>query len=165
MPLRQELGAVDPGVVLWLGPFDLKERLATGGIYGNIRSHALLLVVFAVSALLLSVVGLSTVSAYSVSRRTQELGIRIAVGATSRDILKLVMKEGMLQVIFGLTIGLLLSFGVNRVLQSELVHVSPSDPVALAVASGALVLAAVIGSLIPARRALRVDPTVALRQE
>jgi putative ABC transport system permease protein len=95
----------------------------------------------------------------------QELGIRIAVGATARDILRLVFLEGMFPLAIGLTIGLAGSFTLTRVLKSELVQVSPADPVTLVVASAVLVLAAVLGCLIPARRAMRVDPVVALRHE
>jgi putative ABC transport system permease protein len=161
--LRHEIDAVDPDIVMWLGPFDLATRLATGGIYGDVRSHALLLLIFAATALFLAAAGLYTISAYSVRRRTQELGIRIAVGATGRNILELVMKEGMLEVMLGLGVGLLLSLALNRMLESELIHVSPWDPMVLAAASVALIAGTVAGSFIPARRAIRVDPATALR--
>jgi ABC-type antimicrobial peptide transport system permease subunit len=89
----------------------------------------------------------------------------MAIGATPRDILRLVCRQGMLPLGIGLTIGLLASFAVNRVLKAELVQVSPADPITLVVASAALVLSATLGCLIPARRAMRVDPVVALRHE
>jgi len=87
------------------------------------------------------------------------------VGATARDILKLVFRQGMLPLGTGLILGLAASFAVNRVLKSELVQVSPTDPLTLFIASATLVLAATLGCLIPARRAMRVDPVVALRHE
>jgi ABC-type antimicrobial peptide transport system permease subunit len=89
----------------------------------------------------------------------------MAVGATPRDILKLVFMQGMFPLGIGLAIGLAASFAVNRVLKTELVQVSPSDPITLAVTSVVLVLSAMIGCLIPARRATRVDPMEALRHE
>jgi putative ABC transport system permease protein len=93
------------------------------------------------------------------------MGIRIAIGATARDVRTLVVKQGMRPVGIGLLIGLAASFAVNRALKSFLVQVSPTDPIALAFASATLILAALLGCLIPARRAMRVDPVIALRHE
>jgi putative ABC transport system permease protein len=121
--------------------------------------------IFAAIALLLASIGLYTVIAHSVSQRTQEIGIRMAIGATARDILKLVFQQGMLPLGIGLTIGLAGSLAVNRLLKAELVQISPADPITLVIASAALILAALLGCLIPARRAMRVDPMVALRHE
>jgi putative ABC transport system permease protein len=89
----------------------------------------------------------------------------MAIGATARDIRRLVLRQGMLPLGIGLTIGLAASFAVNRVLIAELVQVSPADPISLVVASAVLVSSATLGCLIPARRAMRVDPMVALRHE
>jgi putative ABC transport system permease protein len=105
------------------------------------------------------------VVAPSVSQRTQEIGIRMAIGATVRDIRKLLLRQGMLPVAIGLTIGLAASLVVNRVLTAELVQVSPADPVTFVVASASLIAAAMFGCLIPVRQATRVDPVVALRQQ
>jgi putative ABC transport system permease protein len=88
----------------------------------------------------------------------------MALGADARDILALVCRQGLLPAGAGLGIGLAASLAVNRLLASALVQVSPADPISLAAAAGALVFAAVLGSLIPARRAVRVDPIVALRE-
>jgi ABC-type antimicrobial peptide transport system permease subunit len=115
--------------------------------------------------LLLASIGLYTVVAHAVSRRTQEIGIRMAVGASGGHILRLVFRQGMVPMTMGLGIGLAASFAVNRVLNTVLVGVSPSDPLTLAAASGVLVLAATLGCWIPALRAMRVDPAVALRHE
>jgi putative ABC transport system permease protein len=116
-------------------------------------------------ALLLASVGLYAVVAHSVSRRTQEIGIRLAIGATARDIVALVFRQGLRPSAAGLGIGLAASYAVNRALEAQLVQVSPADPLALASASAVLASAAVLGCWIPARRAMRVDPVVALRHE
>jgi putative ABC transport system permease protein len=134
----------------------------------NYRSNSvngILFLIFAAIALLLASVGLYAVVAHSVSQRTQEIGIRTAMGATARDILALVMKQGMLPVSIGLLVGLPAALAVTPVLKSQLVNVSPTDPITLVVASGVLVLSATLGCWVPARRAMRVDPVVALRQE
>jgi ABC-type antimicrobial peptide transport system permease subunit len=109
--------------------------------------------------------GVYAVIAHSVSLQTQEIGIRMAMGATARDILALVLRQGMLPWGIGLTIGLAASFAVNRVLKTMLVQVSPADPMTLVVASATLIVSASLGCLIPARRAMRVDPVVALRHD
>ena len=160
--LRREVQAVDsdlPLGQLWT----LRDWLAWYSLdLGNI---ATLFLVFAGIALLLASVGLYAVIAYSVRQRTQEIGVRMAIGATARDIRQLVLRQGMLPVGLGLAIGLAASFGVNRLLKAELVSVSPTDPVTLVVASATLILAATLGCLIPARRATKVDPATALRCE
>jgi ABC-type antimicrobial peptide transport system permease subunit len=159
---RREVHAMDSDLPMF-GPFTLNERFRTiywyRGVYGG------LFLIFAGIALLLASVGLYAVIAHSVSRRTQEIGIRMAIGATGRDILKLVFRQGMLPAGIGLTIGLAASFAVNRVLKAELVQVSPADPITLAAASATLILAATLGCLIPARRAMRTDPANAIRHE
>jgi predicted permease len=161
---RREISALDPDLPIWNGPDSLAD-FVTRGLYGNIRNHTVLFLIFAAIALLLASMGLYAVIAYSVSQRTQEIGVRMAVGATARDILQLVFRQGMLPLGVGLIIGLAVSVAVNRVLTSELVQVSPVDPFTLVVASAVLIVSAAIGCWIPARRALRVDPVVALRSE
>ncbi|MBZ5601025.1 MAG: ABC transporter permease [Acidobacteriia bacterium] len=160
---RREMQALDPDLPTAIGPTPLSEYLAWGYQYRG--TSGVLFLVFATIALVLAAVGLYAVIAHAVSQRTQEIGIRIAVGATGRDILRLVFAQGMLPLAGGLTIGLAASLGVNRVLQSLLVHVSAADPVSYAVTCGALIAAAMLGCWIPARRAMRVDPMVALRHE
>ena len=120
---------------------------------------------FAAIALLLASVGLYAVIAHSVNQRTQEIGIRMAIGATSRDILAIVFRQGMIPLGLGLLIGLAGSLAVNTVLKAELVHVSPNDPLTLLAVSLLLLSSAGIGCWIPARRAMRVDPVIALRHE
>ncbi|HEY7187980.1 MAG TPA: FtsX-like permease family protein [Vicinamibacterales bacterium] len=144
--------------------FTVTNAVLFKGFAGVHRNDPLFLV-FAAIALLLASIGLYTVVAHSVSQRTQEIGVRMAVGADARDILTLVGRQGLLPSAIGLIIGIGASLAVNRLLASELVQVSPSDPVSLAVASAALIGSATLGCLIPARRAMRVDPLVALRHE
>ena len=159
---RNEVHALDSDLPMF-GPFTLVERLQTR--YWDKARYTGLFLIFAAIAIVLASVGLYAVIAHSVSRRTQEMGIRMALGAAARDMLGLVFREGMLPVGIGLVIGLAASLAVNRALKAELVQVSPGDPVALVVASAALVLSAALGCWIPARRAMRVDPAVALRND
>jgi putative ABC transport system permease protein len=167
---RREIQAMDSDLVIYSGlgsvegPKPLTESLALNN-YWSKGVNAALFLIFAAIALLLAAVGLYAVIAHSVSRRIQEIGIRMAVGATARDILKLVFAQGMLPLGSGLVMGLAGSLAATRVLKSELVQVSSADPVTFAAASAVLVLAAVLGCLIPACRAMRVDSLVALRHE
>jgi len=159
---RQEVHALDSDLPMF-GPFTLADRLLVN--YWDRRLYGALFLIFAAIALLLASLGLYSVIAHSVSRRTQEIGIRMAIGAAARDVLKLIFVQGLLPVGIGLTIGLGASLAVNRVLESELVQVSPSDPITLVVVSVVLILAALLGCLIPARHAMRVDPVIALRHD
>jgi putative ABC transport system permease protein len=163
--VRHEIQALDPDLPIWIGPFTLTERLAGSGAYWRTANDAVLFLIFAAIGLLLASIGLYAVVAHAVTLRTQEIGIRIAIGATARDILTLVFKQGMVPLGMGLTIGLVLSLAVNRVLQAELVRVSPADPLALAIASATLIVSAMLGCWLPARRAVRMDPVVALRHD
>jgi ABC-type antimicrobial peptide transport system permease subunit len=158
---RHEVLTVDSQLPVY-GPMTLLGRLE---IYWDSRFYGGLFLIFAAIALLLASIGLYAVIAHSVNQRTQELGIRMAIGATAHDIVGLVFRQGMIPLGIGLVIGLAASLAVNRVLKSMLVNVSPSDPTTLAVASSVLVLSALLGCWIPARRAMRVDPVVALRHE
>jgi putative ABC transport system permease protein len=158
---RREVRALDPDLPLY-GPMPIADRMER---FWDSRFYGSLFLIFAAIALLLASIGLYTVVAHSVGQRTQEIGLRIAVGAEAGDILALVCRQGLLPSGLGLTLGLAASLAVNRVLASALVQVSPADPISLAAASAALAAAAILGCLIPARRALRVDPIVALRHE
>jgi putative ABC transport system permease protein len=158
---RREVQTLDPERPVY-GPFTLVERLEG---FSDTRFYGALFAIFASIALLLASIGLYSVIAHSVGLRTQEIGIRIAIGATTRDVVALVLAQGMIPLGIGLTIGLAASLVVNRLLSSLLIQVSPADPVALTVAASMLMLAAILGCLIPARRAMRVDPVVALRHD
>jgi putative ABC transport system permease protein len=134
-------------------PQRLTEDLLSDPALAVSDSDAVLFLIFEAIALLLASVGLYAVVSHSVSQRTQEFGMRMAMGATTRDILKLVVQQGLFALAVGLTIGLAASLAINRVLQSQLIHVSPSDPLALTVTSAVLVVSATLG-----RRAMSVDP-------
>jgi putative ABC transport system permease protein len=162
---RRAIQALDPNLPIWLGPFTLQERLAGTGNYWRIGNTATLFVLFAAIALLLASLGLYAVVAQAVQRRTREIGIRIAIGATARDINALVFSHGLLPVAIGLAAGLIASLGVMPILKSQLVAVSPIDPLSLGLTLVILSAACVLGCWIPARRAIRVDPVVALRHD
>ena len=129
------------------------------------RFNALLLGVFAVAALLLSVVGLYGVMAASVRHRQGEIGVRLALGATAGDVRRLVLGEGLRLAVAGAIAGLVLAFAVTRVLRGLLFETEPLDPVSLGTAALALVGAAVVATWLPARRAMRVDPIEVLRAQ
>jgi putative ABC transport system permease protein len=120
---------------------------------------------FGVLALLLSAVGLYSVMAYVVSQRTREVGIRMALGANRRDVLQLVTGQGMRLAILGVSIGLVLAIALARVISSLLIGISSYDIATFAVVSGLLTFVALIACYLPARRATKVDPLVALRYE
>jgi putative ABC transport system permease protein len=121
--------------------------------------------VFAAIALILASVGLYAVVAHSISQRTQEIGVRMAIGGTRRDIFRLVYVQGMGPLILGMAFGLPVAFGVAHVLRMALVGVSPGDPITFLVAVLVLIFSGALGCAIPARHATRVDPIVALRYE
>jgi putative ABC transport system permease protein len=131
----------------------------------NSAAFGKLFAFFAAIALLLAWVGLYAVVAHGVSQRTQEIGIRLAMGGTRRDIFSLVVKQGMRQVLGGFAVGLPLALLVTRGLSHELVGVSPSDPATYASVAVVLAFAGLLGCAIPALKAIRVDPLAALRHE
>jgi putative ABC transport system permease protein len=125
----------------------------------------ILLVAFAVIALVLAVVGIYSVLAYDVARRTREIGIRGAIGASQSSILRLILGQGMRTVGIGLAAGLVGAIWLGRLMTNMLFHVSPSDPPTLILISGAMFATGLLASLLPARRASRIDPIVALHCE
>jgi len=133
--------------------------------HAELGKHAAAAPVFATVALLLSAIGLSAVIAHSVSQRTKEIGVRMAIGAAVEDIRRMILREGMTPVVIGVVAGLVASLAVNRILQSQLVGVSPYDPVTMTGAPAALILIALLACHLPARRAMCVDPAVALRHD
>jgi putative ABC transport system permease protein len=121
--------------------------------------------IFGVLALLLAAVGVYGVLSYAVSQRRHEIGVRVALGAGRRDVLRLVVSQGVVLALLGVGVGLLGAFGVTRVITSVLYDVSPSDPLSYVAVALFLTAIAFLASYIPARRAARVDPMVALRNE
>jgi putative ABC transport system permease protein len=160
--VRREVQSVDPSIPVF-GVRTMDELVAK---YLAQRKFALeLLGVFAGVALLLASIGIYGVMAYTFSRRTNEIGIRMAMGAQRGDIFKIAVAEGALIVAFGLSAGLASSLVLTRFLQTMLFGVNPTDPFTFAAISGLLAAVAMAACFVPARRATRVDPLVALRHE
>ena len=125
----------------------------------------LLLAIFASVALVLAAVGIYGVMSYSVAQRTHEIGIRMALGAQTGAVLKLAVAYGMKLVIIGILVGLVAAFALTRVMSTLLFGVTATDPTTFTLISLLFVLVAAIASYIPARRATKVDPMIALRYE
>lgn len=161
-PVRKELRNIDADVatarVRPMGQF-LAASLAAR------KFNLELLVAFAATALLLAAAGLYAVIAYLVSQRTREIGIRLALGAAPRDILRLMIGQGMKLTAIGVAIGFIGAIAVTRLMSSLLFSVAPTDLVTFAVSAIALTLVALLACFLPARRATKVDPLVALRYE
>jgi putative ABC transport system permease protein len=160
--VKQQIRALDPELPVT----DIKtldayrdEALATP------RFNAFLLGALSLLALALTLVGLYGVMSYGVAQRTREIGVRMALGAQTGDVLKMVVREGMALTLVGVSLGLAGAFAVTRFLRQFLYDVSPTDPLTLAFVTALLTLVAFLACWIPARRATKVDPLVALRYE
>jgi ABC-type antimicrobial peptide transport system permease subunit len=129
------------------------------------RAGAMLAAAFGLLALTLAAVGIYGVVAYTVSRRTHEIGIHVALGAQRADVLRMVLGHGMALVAVGGGAGLAAGFAISRLLATFLYGLPAGDPVTFATVAAGLALVALIANYVPARRALRVDPVVALRYE
>lgn len=139
-------------------------RLSANTVWQS-RVWGLLFGIFSAIALVLATAGIYGVMAYFVTQRTREIGVRIALGAQWRDVLKLVLKSGMTLVTIGLTIGLAGALALTRLMNTLLFEVSPTDPITFAAVALCVILATLLACYIPARRATKVDPLVALRYE
>jgi putative ABC transport system permease protein len=160
--MREEVRAIDPDLPL----FEIKtmdQQLAQAR--WPFRVFGSMFAIFALIALALSAVGLYAVTAYSVAQRTQEIGVRMALGAQAPQVWWLVVRRGLVQLAIGLSIGLAGAFGVGQLLKSLLVQTSTRDPLTLTSIVLLLMLVSVLASFWPARRATRLDPVAALRNE
>ncbi len=160
--VRAALNKIDNGLPI-LQPSTL-ETIVTQSL-GQERLTMAMLGVFAGIALLLAIVGIYGAVAYTVEQRTGEIGVRMALGAQTQDVLRLVVRQGMNPVLIGLVVGLAATFAVGRLLTAQLYQISPHNPFLLGATATLLALAALLACLIPARRATLVDPIQALRTE
>jgi len=160
--IRSELRAMDRNLLI-SGITTMEDRVATSTLPR--RFNTLLMTVFAAVALTLAAVGLYGALSHSVSQRRQEIGIRMAMGARGRDVLKLVVGQGMKLSLIGVAVGLAGAFGLTRLMAKLLFGVLPTDPLTFALVTAMLIAVALVACYIPARRAAKVDPIVVLRFE
>jgi len=160
--VQSALVTVDPGLAIAI-PQSMDSIVAQA--LGEARLMMWLLGIFSGAALLLATVGIYGAVAYTVEQRTGEIGVRMALGAQTKDILRLVVNEGMRPVLFGLIAGLAAALALGRLIASQLYQTSAFSPLLLAATMFLLLLAALLACLLPARRAMKVDPIVALRYE
>ena len=160
--MRTAAQRLDPGIVVQM-PVTVESRLQRG--IANSRFQTTLFVLFGVLGCLLTAIGIYGVIAYWVAGRTQEMGIRLALGAQPSRLRRLVLREAMVPVGIGMLIGLAGAFALTRQLRSLLFEITPQDPVTLVAATALLLLVALAAAYRPARRASRVDPLIALKAE
>lgn len=160
--VREEIRRIDSGIPLFaVRTMEEVKRLGTWQfeLFGWMFS------IFGAVALLLAVTGVYGVLSYSVSQRTQEIGVRVALGAGRRDVVRLIVGQGLRLAVVGIAIGLIASFGVTRVIRTLLYNITPTDPISFVGVAVFLTAIAALASYVPARRATAVDPLVALRAE
>jgi putative ABC transport system permease protein len=158
--VRREISALDKDQPVAKGT-SLETLLASST--SQKRFNMLLMGLFALVALILAVVGIYAVTAYSVNQRSHEIGIRMALGATRGEILKLVIRKGLKLVIIGVVIGLGGAFALTRLISGLLFGVSATDPITFLTITILLVVVALVATYFPARKATKVDPIVVLR--
>jgi putative ABC transport system permease protein len=162
--LRRTVQSVDPLLpVLELRTFE--KHMDGNPQLWIVRAGAALFSIFGALALGLAVVGVYGVKAYSVARRTREIGIRMALGAEGKTVLWMILREGLAMVAAGLAVGLLLALATGKIVSSILFDVSSTDPFAFTIAPVVLMLAALLATWLPARRATKISPMAALRTE
>jgi predicted permease len=160
--VRQVLSDVDPNLTL-LKVQTLQEQVDSE--FDQQRAVAQMTGLFGILALILAAVGLYGVTAYTVERRTSEIGVRMALGADRSNVIRLVLRGAFLQILIGLAIGIPISIGCSRLISAQLYHVKAWDPIVLAGSVAALGVCALVASIIPARRAASINPVKALRAE
>jgi len=160
--VQSALNTVDPGLAIAI-PQAMDKIVAQA--LGQARLMMWLLGIFSATALLLATVGIYGAVAYTVEQRTGEIGVRMALGAQTKDILRLVVNQGMRPVIFGLAVGLAVALALGRLIAPQLYQTSAHNPLLLGMTMSILGSAALLACIFPARRASQVDPIVALRYE
>jgi putative ABC transport system permease protein len=160
--IREALHQVDPTEPLT--QIETMDQVVSGSLK-DWRFHAVLLGIFAALALVIAAIGVYGVISYSIAQRTHEIGIRLALGAQRRDVLRLVVSQGARLALAGIAVGVLAAIGLTRLMASLLYGVTPTDPVTFIAVAVLLLIVALVACYIPARRAMRVDPMVALRYE
>jgi putative ABC transport system permease protein len=158
--VRREVQAVDPDQPVFTVQ-TMEEALARQR--WPMRVFGSLFAIFAVIALVMSSVGLYAVMAYSVTQRTQEIGVRMALGAESKQVSWLILRRGLIQLAIGLTLGLVGSWYASAAVQPLLAQITPNDPATFIGITALLTIVSLAACLIPARRATRLDPLTALR--
>jgi putative ABC transport system permease protein len=160
--VRSEIRAADPGLAI----FNVRtmEDLRRLGFW-QFRLFGFMFGIFGAAALFLAGIGVYGVLSFSVSQRTQEMGVRIALGAQRANVLRLVVRQGVTLAMIGVVVGMVGAFGITRVIASLLYNVAPTDPVSFGGVAIFLTVIAFLASYLPARRAMTVDPIVALRNE
>jgi putative ABC transport system permease protein len=161
--IRTEISTVDPGVAV--GQAGTIGTFLDNYYYARPRFFFVTLCIFATISLLLVAAGVFSIMSYSVTKQTHEIGIRMALGAQAGQILKLVVKDGMRLILTGIALGLFASYFLTRLLSSQIWGVSETDPSTFAVAASVTLFVGILACIIPARRASRLDPLVALRCE
>ena len=161
-PVRAAVASLNPDIPLyWV--YSLREAIARPLWF--IRVFGTMFMIFGFIALFLAAIGLYAVMSFSVSRRTREVGIRMALGAKGSDVVRMIFRQGATQLGIGMTVGLVLALGVSQLLQMLLLDVKPRDPVIFSGVVVTLVATGLLACLIPARRATKVDPLTALRSQ
>ncbi len=159
--VRREIAALDP--TLPVSVDTMRQRVSQ--MEARPRFDAALLSLFALLGVLLAAIGIYGVIAFLVTQCTQEIGVRMALGASTGDVLRLITGKGLLLIVTGSVLGVSAALGLSRLLRGLLFEVAPNDPVTLGTAAGLLIAVAILATLIPARAATRIDPIVALRWE
>jgi putative ABC transport system permease protein len=160
--LREQVKAVDPDQPIY--NIRTMNEIRAESVASE-RLNLTLLSIFAGIALVLAIVGIYGVMSYTVTQRTHEIGIRMAIGAQPRDVFRMVIGQGMTLALIGVGIGLIGAFALTRLMASMLFGIAPTDPVTFAVIAVLLTAVALLACFIPGRRATKVDPVISLRYE
>jgi predicted permease len=159
--IKRAVAQAAPSVAIWADA-SMDQRVADS--LAETRFNTAMLTTLGAIGLVLATVGIFGIISFFVSQRTQEIGVRMALGATGRSVLALVVRQALSPIALGVALGLLIAVAATRVLHNLLYQVGPTDPVTFAAVAGAVVMIGAIGVVVPARRAVRIDPIEALRE-